>query len=120
MITMQKYLKIPKKYIRGRKDFQNVCSTDEESSNRGIRAMGEILGSLADMAARLGNTRVAEEISKRKGIPDQIFTQLTEKDLDLGLDCSATDLSGTATTLDDIANVIRDVGFDTLKSQLGI
>jgi len=102
------------------KDFQNVCSTDKESSNRGISAMGEILGSLADMAARLGNTRVAEEISKRKGIPDQIFTQLTEKDLDLGLDCSATDLSGTAATLDDIANIIRDVGFDTLKSQLGI
>jgi len=103
-------------------DFQNVCSTDEESRNRGISAMGEILGSLADMAARLGNTRVAEEISKRKGIPDQIFRQLTEKDigLELGLDCSATDLSGTAATLEDIANVIRDIGFDTLKSELGV
>jgi len=104
------------------KNFENVCSTGEEASDRGVRVMGEILDSLADLAERLGNNRVAEEISKRKGIPDQIFRQLTEKDigLELGLDCSATDLSGTAATLEDIANVIRDIGFDTLKSELGV
>merc|ERR1711936_289410 len=104
------------------KNFENVCSTGEEASDRGVRVMGEILDSLADLAERLGNNRVAEEISKRKGIPDQIFRQLTEKDigLELGLDCLATDLSGTAATLEDIANVIRDIGFDTLKSELGV
>ena len=29
--------------------------------------------SLADMAAELGNAGVAEEIRRRKGVPDQIF-----------------------------------------------
>ena len=55
------------------KEFQNFCSTDQETSNKSIRAMGEIITSLADMAAELGNADVAEEIRRRKGIPDQII-----------------------------------------------
>ena len=55
------------------KELQNFCSADQEASNKSIRAMGDIITSLADMAAELGNAGLAEEIRRRKGVPDQIF-----------------------------------------------
>ena len=42
------------------------------------------------------------------------------KDLNTGLDCSAGDFKSAAATMDDLANIIQDVGIDNLKNQLGI
>ena len=42
------------------------------------------------------------------------------KDLNTGLDCSAGDFKSAAATMDELANIIQDVGIDNLKKQLGI
>ena len=43
------------------------------------------------------------------------------KDIDVGdLDCSASDLNGAASSMEDLANIIQEVGIDTLKLQLGV
>ena len=43
------------------------------------------------------------------------------KDIDVGeLDCSAKDLSGAASAMEDLANIIQEVGIDTLRAQLGV
>ena len=43
------------------------------------------------------------------------------KDIDVGdLDCSATDINGAATAMEDLANIIEEVGIETLKAQLGV
>ena len=42
------------------------------------------------------------------------------KDLNMGFDCSAGDFKSAAATMDDLANIIQDVGIDNLKNQLGI
>ena len=49
-------------------------------------------------------------------------TQLQQmKDIDVGdLDCSGTDLNGAAASMEDLANIIQEVGIDTLKLQLGV
>ena len=49
-------------------------------------------------------------------------TQLQQmKDIDVGdLDCSGTDLNGAASSMEDLANIIQEVGIDTLKLQLGV
>ena len=42
------------------------------------------------------------------------------KDLDFGFDCSVGDFKSAAATMDDLANIIQDVGIDNLKTQLGL
>ena len=43
------------------------------------------------------------------------------KDIDVGeLDCSAKDLNGAASAMEDLANIIQEVGIDTLRAQLGV
>lgn len=42
------------------------------------------------------------------------------RDLNVDLDCSNTDLKSAAATMEDLANIIEDVGVENLKRQLGI
>ena len=57
------------------KEFQNFCFPDKESSARGIRAMGQIISSLADMFAVLGNVNTSEEIRKGNRITETIVVR---------------------------------------------
>ena len=42
------------------------------------------------------------------------------KDLNIGLDCSVKDFESAAATMDDLADIIQEVGIDNLKNQLGL
>ena len=42
------------------------------------------------------------------------------KDLNIGLFCSVKDFKSAAATMDDLANLIQDVGINNLKNQLGL
>ena len=42
------------------------------------------------------------------------------KDLNTGIDCSVGDFNSAAGILDDLANIIQDVGINELKKQLGV
>jgi len=103
------------------KEFQNFCFSDKESTTRGIRAMGNIITSLADLSATLGNLQTAEEIRKGNRITERIAAQMQNiKDLNLGLDCSVKDFESAAATMEDLANLIQEVGIDSLTNQLGL
>ena len=41
------------------------------------------------------------------------------KDLNTGFDCSVSDFKSAAAAMDDLADIIKDVGIDELKKQLG-
>ena len=49
-------------------------------------------------------------------------TQLQQmKDIDVGdLDCDAEDLNSAAASMEDLANIIQEVGIENLKRQLGV
>jgi len=105
------------------KEFQNFCAGDKESSAQAIKSLGDIIRNLADMTSQLGdNEQSAEAIEKGNKLVDNIATQLQQmKDIDVGdLDCSATDLNGAAASMEDLANIIQEVGIETLKLQLGV
>jgi len=103
------------------KEFQNFCLSDKESSTRGVRGMGKIITSLADLSATIGNLEAAEEMRKGNVIIEKISTQMQNmKDFNIGLNCSVRDFKSAAATMDDLANIIQDVGIDNLKNQLGI
>ena len=42
------------------------------------------------------------------------------KDLNTGIDCSVRDFNSAAATMDDLADIIQDVGINNLKNQLGL
>ena len=52
--------------------FQNFCSPTRESTMRGIRALGNIMDSLADLFSTQGNIRIGEEIRKGKFMAERI------------------------------------------------
>ena len=54
------------------KEFQNFCFSDKESSTRGVRAMGKIITSLADLFSTIGNLEAAEEMRKGNVIIEKI------------------------------------------------
>lgn len=104
------------------REFQSLCQPDRESIQASIRALGNIIASLADMTAVVGNHRAAEDIRKGNLVTEKIMGQIqTMKDLDLGYDsCSGRqDLASAADNMEDLANIIEDVGMDNLRKQLG-
>ena len=43
------------------------------------------------------------------------------KDIDVGdLDCDTEDLNSAAASMEDLANIIQEVGIENLKQQLGV
>ena len=58
------------------KRFQSFCNPNKESTKEGVRALGGILGSLADMFSVLGNYRVGEKIRQGKVMADRIAVSL--------------------------------------------
>jgi len=105
------------------KEFQNSCFADKESTVRGVRAMRNIIDSLADMAGTLGNLNAAEEIRKADTVTDEIVTMIQKINTgsfnNVGLDCVTKDFNTAADTMDDIASLVQDIGLDNLKNQLG-
>ena len=121
-------------------EFSNFCAGDKQSSANAIKALGEIIRNLSDMTASLGNEESEAAVRKGNELTEKIAvswdidgdswfsncfffqTQLEQmKDIDVGdLDCSATDINGAATAMEDLANIIEEVGIETLKAQLGV
>ena len=56
--------------------FQSFCFPNKESTMEGIEALGEILGSMADMFSVLGNLRVGKKIRQGKVMADRIAVGL--------------------------------------------
>merc|ERR1712241_555854 len=103
------------------KEFQNSCFADKESTVRGVRATRNIIDSLADMAATLGNLDAAQEIRKADAVTDEIVTMIQNMDTGsftvVGLDCVTKDFYSAADAMDDLASIVQDIGIDNLKSQ---
>lgn len=103
-------------------EFQNICAGDKESSSKAIKALGDIIKKIADMTSSFQSEQTAEQIEKGNKLTENIAAQLQQmKDIDVGdLDCSASDLNGAAASMEDLANIIQEVGIETLKLQLGV
>lgn len=76
------------------REFQNLCFPNTESTVRGIRALGNLMDSMADMFSTLGNYKAGEQIRKGKYFADNIANQIPLiNDLNVGFnDCTVTDL----------------------------
>jgi len=59
------------------REFQSLCQPDRESTQASIRALGNIIASLADMTAVVGNHRAAEDIRKGNLVTEKIMGNKT-------------------------------------------
>merc|ERR1712123_252192 len=101
--------------------FDKFCTSDKEYNIEAITAIGEMMTDLADLFAVLGGITDAEEIRKQGDFTKKVVANINKLgNLDLGsLECNkAGSFKVAAETLDDVAQLIEDVGLQTLCNQL--
>merc|ERR1712106_1143256 len=99
------------------------CVSDKETNVRAISAIGEMLYSLGNMFESFGGVSEAKQVRERAAYVQNIVAAIQKSSLfDVGtLDCSRPgDTSLASQTLDDVADLIADVGLEQLAKQLGV
>merc|ERR1712018_284130 len=103
--------------------FEQICTPDRQYNIMAISAVGDLMVNLADMFGTLGGVKKGEQIRNGKEYVNKIVAQLNKID-NLGLgetDCSRPgDFSVAASTMEDLATIIDEVGIEQLENQLGV
>merc|ERR1712233_9627 len=103
--------------------FEQICTPDRQYNIMAISAVGDLMVNLADMFGTLGGVKKREQIRNGKEYVNKIVAQLNKIDnLRLGeTDCSRPgDFSVAASTMEDLATIIDEVGIEQLENQLGV
>jgi len=99
------------------------CVSDRDSNVRGISAIGEMLLSLANMFETFGGSEDAEGVRQQVQWLAKVETAVEKSEIfDFGsLDCERPgDTSLAADTIDEIADLIAEIGVENLARQLGV
>merc|ERR1711892_307060 len=99
------------------------CVGDRNTNIRAISSIGNMLLSLADIFDTFGGDKYAEGVRQRAFWLSKVVSAIEKSDLfDVGtLDCNRPgDTSLAAQTMDDIADLIAEVGIERLAKQLGV
>merc|ERR1719334_1326740 len=103
--------------------FEEICTEDSEYNIEAIGAVGDLIVNLADLFGTLGGVEQGEQIRKGKEFVNKLVAQLNKID-DLGFgttDCTRPgDFSVAASTIEDLATIIDEVGISKLQKELGI
>merc|ERR1712241_445247 len=103
--------------------FEQICTPDRQYNILAISAVGDLMVNLADMFGTLGGVKQGEQIRNGKEFVNKVVAQLNKID-NLGLgetDCSRPgDFSVAASTMEDLATIIDEVGIEQLQQQPGV
>jgi len=103
--------------------LENTCTADKQYNLDSISAIGDLMVHLADLFGSLGSAQTGENIRKGKAFVAKITAELNKIDnLGLGdLECGTPgDFTVAATTLEEVATLIDEIGLENLQEQLGI
>merc|ERR1711892_597584 len=106
--------------------FEHFCTKEKEHNMDFIAAVGKMMSDLADLYTDLGGFAAAYQMKLYKDFIQKTMDTLDKvEDLgDLGifsLDCINSDSSSlVADTLEGLADIIDDIGMESLCSQLGL
>merc|ERR1711937_126254 len=99
------------------------CVADKNTNSQAISAIGDMLLSLGDMFQSFGGVEEAGEVRNKAAWVKDIVEAINKSNLvDVGsLDCNRPgDTTLAAQTLDDIADLVAEVGIEQLANQLGV
>merc|ERR1712154_428774 len=103
--------------------FEEICTPDSEYNIKAISAVGDLIVNLANLFGTLGGVQQGEQVRKGKDFVNKVVAQLDKID-DLGFgttDCDRPgDFSVAASTMEDLATIIDDVGIEKLQKEIGI
>jgi len=104
--------------------LETICrDADRELNADYILAIGDLSDDIADLYVALGSLQEGEKIRRGKKILRRVTEELSKvKDLGLNeFECNSPgSFSKVARTLEELANLIEDVGLDKLQEQLGV
>jgi len=103
--------------------FEEICTENSEYNIKAIGAVGDLIVNLADLFGTLGGVKQGEEVRKGKEFVNKVVAQLNKiGDLGIGTtDCNRPgDFSVAASTMEELATIIEDVGISKLKKELGV
>merc|ERR1711915_1071133 len=103
--------------------FTQICTANRQYNFETLGAVGDLMDNLGDLFGTLGGAKDGDKFRNGKEYVNKVLAQVNEID-DLGLgegDCDRQwDFSDTASTLDDLAALIEEVGLEDLQKQLGV
>merc|ERR1711971_85005 len=104
--------------------LENICSDSNRQLNAdSILAIGDPSDDIADLYVALGSLQTGEKIRSGKKNLLRVTGELSKiKDLGpIEIECNSSgDFSKAARRLEELANLIEDIGLDELEEQLGI
>lgn len=104
-------------------DLKEACSPDKEYNLKAIAAIGDMLDNLSDLFGVVGGFTEAKEVKIRTEFTDNILAAINQiEDLGFGtLECNAPgSFKVAAETLEEVADLVAEIGIENLKTQLGI
>merc|ERR1712106_257743 len=104
-------------------DLRNHCTSHKGYNVRSMQAIGSLLHSLADPFKNLGDSEGEREIREKTSLTLKIAGAIRNfPKSDVGnLNCNSLgDFEATARMLEDLSELIEEVGIENLKSQLGV
>merc|ERR1712115_5099 len=104
-------------------DLKTECTSHRGYNVRSFGAIGKMLEGLADLFKNLGDTPTSKKIREKVNLTKKISATIeTFPEINFEkLDCNAPgDFETSATLLEDLANIIEEVGLEKLQKQLGV
>merc|ERR1711892_1280820 len=104
-------------------DLRNHCTSHKGYNVRSMQAIGSMLHALADLFKNLGDNEGEREIREKTSLTLKIAGAIRNfPKSDVGnLNCNSLgDFEATARMLEDLSELIEEVGIENLKSQLGV
>merc|ERR1712106_209521 len=104
-------------------DLTLLCTLDKNYSLKTLSSIAGMLDHLAELFTSLGAEEKAKSIRENSIFTQNIVAAIDNSDVSdfMNLDCNNPgDLTTIAQSLEDIADLIDEVGLETLKDQIGI
>eukprot|EP00090_Calanus_glacialis_P029210 TRINITY_DN4686_c0_g1_i5.p1 TRINITY_DN4686_c0_g1~~TRINITY_DN4686_c0_g1_i5.p1 ORF type:complete len:367 (-),score=107.45 TRINITY_DN4686_c0_g1_i5:195-1295(-) len=101
--------------------FGELCNKDKDYNINVINAIGDIMESMAVLFDNLGSVDRAKEIKSKGEFVKKAVDAFSDLDIDSTLECgTAGSLKALAQTLDDLSQIVEDIGIEKLTKELGI